>query len=143
MFSVGLIGALPERHPILKPDRIQSRKFFHRFRSAPRLLDYFAAEASSYSSVPYDYRTIFLFIFFPFLHFPFVLRKHPGGTPGCRPSRLQVLNALSSSSYPAEARPGGPLMTNPKVADLAGPGIGNYEDLEKILPSDYNSALTR
>jgi len=30
-----------------------------------------------------------------------------------------------------------------KVADLAGPGIGNYEELEKILPSDYSSALTR
>jgi aspartate--ammonia ligase len=30
-----------------------------------------------------------------------------------------------------------------KVADLAGPGIGNYEELEQILPSDYSSALTR
>ena len=30
-----------------------------------------------------------------------------------------------------------------KAADLAGPGIGNYEDLEKILPSDYSSALSR
>jgi len=30
-----------------------------------------------------------------------------------------------------------------KVADLAGPGIGNYAELEKILPSNYNSALTR
>ena len=30
-----------------------------------------------------------------------------------------------------------------KTADLAGPGIGNYEELEKILPSDYSSALTR
>jgi aspartate--ammonia ligase len=30
-----------------------------------------------------------------------------------------------------------------KAADLAGPGIGNYEDLEKILPLDYSSALTR
>jgi len=30
-----------------------------------------------------------------------------------------------------------------KVADLAGPGIGNYPDLEKILPRDYSSALTR
>jgi aspartate--ammonia ligase len=30
-----------------------------------------------------------------------------------------------------------------KAADLAGPGIGNYEELEKILPSDYSSALTR
>lgn len=28
-----------------------------------------------------------------------------------------------------------------KKADLAGPGIGNYEDLKKILPTDYNSAL--
>lgn len=31
-------------------------------------------------------------------------------------------------------------MTN-KIADLAGPGIGNYEDLEKILPDDYESLL--
>jgi hypothetical protein len=29
-----------------------------------------------------------------------------------------------------------------KVADLAGPGIGNYEELEKILPDDYSSLLT-
>ena len=28
-----------------------------------------------------------------------------------------------------------------KKADLAGPGIGNYEDLKKILPSDYESLL--
>jgi aspartate--ammonia ligase len=29
-----------------------------------------------------------------------------------------------------------------KKADLAGPGIGDYGELEKILPSDYNSLLT-
>ena len=29
-----------------------------------------------------------------------------------------------------------------KQADLAGPGIGNYEELEKILPQDYASRLT-
>jgi len=29
-----------------------------------------------------------------------------------------------------------------KKKDLAGPGIGNYEELEKILPKDYNSLLT-
>ncbi len=29
-----------------------------------------------------------------------------------------------------------------KTADLAGPGIGNYPDLEKILPADYESLLT-
>ncbi len=28
-----------------------------------------------------------------------------------------------------------------KRADLAGPGIGNYEELKKILPSDYRSLL--
>ena len=28
-----------------------------------------------------------------------------------------------------------------KKADLAGPGIGNYEDLEKVLPTDYESLL--
>ncbi len=34
-------------------------------------------------------------------------------------------------------------MVSNKVADLAGPGIGNYTQLEKILPNDYSSALTR
>ena len=29
-----------------------------------------------------------------------------------------------------------------KKADLAGPGIGSYDDLEKILPQDYSSLLT-
>jgi aspartate--ammonia ligase len=29
-----------------------------------------------------------------------------------------------------------------KKADLAGPGIGTYEELEKILPSDYHSILS-
>ena len=33
-------------------------------------------------------------------------------------------------------------LTSPKVADLAGPGIGDYAELEKILPSDYHSLLT-
>jgi aspartate--ammonia ligase len=30
-----------------------------------------------------------------------------------------------------------------KKADLAGPGIGNYDDVQKILPVDYSSALSR
>jgi aspartate--ammonia ligase len=30
-----------------------------------------------------------------------------------------------------------------KKADLAGPGIGDYAELEKILPNDYNPLLTR
>jgi len=28
-----------------------------------------------------------------------------------------------------------------KIADLAGPGIGSYEELEKVLPTDYRSIL--
>jgi aspartate--ammonia ligase len=34
------------------------------------------------------------------------------------------------------------MSTLDKQADLAGPGIGNYEDLEKVLPNDYSSILT-
>jgi aspartate--ammonia ligase len=34
-------------------------------------------------------------------------------------------------------------MASHKVADLAGPGIGNYPQLEKVLPNDYSSSLTR
>lgn len=32
-------------------------------------------------------------------------------------------------------------MTDRKKADLAGPGIGSYEELERILPTDYSSLL--
>ncbi len=34
------------------------------------------------------------------------------------------------------------MTTLDKQADLAGPGIGSYEELEKVLPDDYTSALT-
>ncbi|MCB0586104.1 MAG: hypothetical protein KDD06_12355, partial [Phaeodactylibacter sp.] len=30
-----------------------------------------------------------------------------------------------------------------KKADLAGPGIGSYEQVEKVLPKDYRSLLNR
>ena len=30
-----------------------------------------------------------------------------------------------------------------KKADLAGPGIGSYDEVEKILPKDYESLLNR
>ena len=29
-----------------------------------------------------------------------------------------------------------------KMADLAGPGIGDYDELAQILPADYTSPLT-
>ncbi len=32
--------------------------------------------------------------------------------------------------------------TYDKKADLAGPGIGDYNELEQILPNDYHSLLT-
>jgi aspartate--ammonia ligase len=34
-------------------------------------------------------------------------------------------------------------MTDDKKADLAGPGISTYEEVAKILPTDYSSTLTR
>jgi aspartate--ammonia ligase len=34
------------------------------------------------------------------------------------------------------------MLAQNKQADLAGPGIGNYADLEKILPNDYRSLLS-
>lgn len=34
------------------------------------------------------------------------------------------------------------MLKQDKRADLAGPGIGNYADLEKILPNDYHSLLS-
>ncbi|MHC4615931.1 MAG: hypothetical protein ACYTAU_20495 [Planctomycetota bacterium] len=34
------------------------------------------------------------------------------------------------------------MTTAEKVADLAGPGIGTYEDLEKVLPNDYKPLLS-
>ncbi len=33
------------------------------------------------------------------------------------------------------------LQTRDKKADLAGPGIGNYDDIDRILPKDYTSLL--
>src|SRR5450755_3723420 len=35
----------------------------------------------------------------------------------------------------------GTTMIVDKRADLAGPGIGDYEELEKLLPQDYTSLL--
>jgi aspartate--ammonia ligase len=35
------------------------------------------------------------------------------------------------------------MMMTSKVADLAGPGIGNYADLERILPQGYDPVLNR
>ncbi len=34
------------------------------------------------------------------------------------------------------------MVTTTKQADLAGPGIGDYSELEKVLPNDYRSLLT-
>ncbi len=34
------------------------------------------------------------------------------------------------------------MVTLSKVADLAGPGIGDYDEIERILPSNYRSLLT-
>jgi hypothetical protein len=33
-------------------------------------------------------------------------------------------------------------LSSAKEADLAGPGIGDYTQLERVLPSDYRAADT-
>ncbi len=38
---------------------------------------------------------------------------------------------------------GGFIIMQDKKADLAGPGIGNYNEIEKILPKDYDSFLNK
>jgi aspartate--ammonia ligase len=54
-------------------------------------------------------------------------------------------NSLAENSVPGTAEhlsspPDDPRSS--KKADLAGPGIGDYDELEKILPRDYNPLLT-
>jgi len=75
-------------------------------------------------------------------------------TPSARPPRLARSPGARSGSWcsprrppPGMARPsreGGcrmPTVTDKKAQDLAGPGIGNYTDLEKTPPTDCASLL--
>jgi aspartate--ammonia ligase len=56
--------------------------------------------------------------------------------------------AVGDRDHPAarrrreKARMNATLIATGKEADLAGPGIGDYDELAKILPKDYRSALT-
>ena len=55
--------------------------------------------------------------------------------------------AVESASRPLYGRPSPPGtmaagIRAQKALDLAGPGIGTYEDVERALPGDYRSALT-
>jgi aspartate--ammonia ligase len=52
------------------------------------------------------------------------------------------IHRAAAARYPSARRK---FMANTldKKADLAGPGIGDYNELEKILPGDYRSLLTR
>jgi aspartate--ammonia ligase len=51
----------------------------------------------------------------------------------------RVLDSEYTSSNPQTAHDN----QASKKADLAGPGIGDYAELEKVLPPDYNPLLTR
>jgi aspartate--ammonia ligase len=55
-----------------------------------------------------------------------------------RKAQVEMLWRSSLTNYGKLRR--GCIMID-KKADLAGPGIGNYEELEKILPHDYQSLL--
>ena len=43
--------------------------------------------------------------------------------------------------FECDIRFGGLLLSEAKKEDLSGPGIGNYDELEKILPNNYRSIL--
>ena len=54
-------------------------------------------------------------------------------------------NSLAKSTVQDASKPSGKSSVDSqssKRADLAGPGIGDYDALEKILPGDYHSLLT-
>jgi aspartate--ammonia ligase len=57
-----------------------------------------------------------------------------------RLDRLFRLRYADNLRFAMEEHAGGPM--SEKRADLAGPGIGNYTDLQKILPDGYQSILT-
>ncbi len=54
----------------------------------------------------------------------------------------QRMQTLAQTSAPSSNRPVPSDPQASKKADLAGPGIGDYTELEAILPRDYNSLLT-
>jgi aspartate--ammonia ligase len=60
-------------------------------------------------------------------------------TPGNR-KRSRAKKSAQSAAEPNHASPAGNQAS--KKADLAGPGIGDYDELEKILPGDYHSLLS-
>jgi len=53
------------------------------------------------------------------------------------PDRVETLANTAVEEYATGSDP-----QASKKADLAGPGIGDYAELERILPSDYHSLLT-
>src|SRR3569832_1797282 len=66
---------------------------------------------------------------------PLTSTKMPLWSPSAKRSFVpQVTSA-------AKEIPMAPVLTD-KRADLAGPGIGNYTELEQILPTNYHSLLT-
>jgi aspartate--ammonia ligase len=51
----------------------------------------------------------------------------------------EELNGIGPTDRPAKGE--GEKRMNDKKADLAGPGIGDYDELERVLPKDYKSLL--
>jgi len=57
-------------------------------------------------------------------------------------TELQGLSFLRGGSFTPQPTLDETWTMVAKKQDLAGPGIGNYDELEKILPADYSSLLT-
>src|SRR3990167_8718168 len=58
-----------------------------------------------------------------------------------KPGRCGARAAAARAKSPAEAP--AVLVKGDKRADLAGPGVSTYEEVEKILPADYAPILDR
>src|SRR5574341_498146 len=54
--------------------------------------------------------------------------------------RQACTRSLGRTSRSADWRPPMPTVHD-KRADLAGPGIGTYEEIQQVLPADYRSLL--
>jgi aspartate--ammonia ligase len=52
------------------------------------------------------------------------------------------LLSLASDKFLLKKQLGDNIMTQEKKADLVGPGIGDYAELEKVLPQNYTSLLS-
>lgn len=68
--------------------------------------------------------------------------SHPSKAAEKTPRAKSHTPTGEKHASPASKAPAGRLAATGKQADLAGPGVSTYEEVEKILPTDYHSLLS-